>query len=424
MPPLPPCHVGLDFGTTNTAVGLGREDGQVALAPLPDGRGGVGQTWRTVLFFEEGVPASAGAPAIERFVETEGDGRLVQSIKSHLASASFKRTFIFGKPLTLEDLIAQYLRRLREAVKGDLGSRAVVGRPVRYWGAQEPADEERALARMTTALAAAGFADVVFEFEPVAAALSYAARLDHEELIVVADFGGGTSDFSLLRVGPNLEPGSPLAIMATAGLGLGGDSFDARVIDAAISPELGLGTSYRDEFGRETPVPTALFSKLRRWHYLSFLKEPTTLRLLERIEQGSSVPEKVARLLSLVRDELGLPLHRAVERAKVELSSSGATHFDFAPIELAVPIARGAFDRWITPELDAIDGAITGMLAQAGVSARDVDTVFATGGSSMVPAVRQRLQARFGEDKLVGGQELTSVAWGLAARAQQLFAAA
>jgi hypothetical chaperone protein len=414
-------HIGIDFGTTNTAVGVAEADGAVGLAPLP-GPGGQGaSTWRTVLFFEEDAPPRAGAPAIDRFLEVEGDGRLVQSIKSHLASASFTRTVIMGRTYTLEALIALYLRALRAAITPDLGTRAVIGRPVRYWGAQDAADEARALERMRAALGAAGFADVAFEYEPIAAALRYAAGLDQEELILVADFGGGTSDFSLARVGPRVEPGDASAILATGGLAIGGDSFDARVIDARVSPELGLGTSYRDELGATTPVPAGLFGKLRRWHHLSFLKEPATMRLLERMEHGAAAPDKLRRLLRLVRDELGLPLHRAVEASKVALSSAAEATLDFRDLELSLAITRPDFDGWIAPELDAIDGAVDEVLARGGVGPGDVDTVFATGGSSLVQAVRRRLAARFGAEKLAGGDELTSVAWGLAARARQLF---
>jgi hypothetical chaperone protein len=408
--------VGIDFGTTNTAVGVA-EGGEVRLARLPGRGGAAASTWRTVLFFENDGPVRAGAGAVERFIELEGDGRLIQSIKSHLASASFSRTIIAGKAYTIEALIAEYLRALRRSSDVDLGARVVVGRPVRYWGARDGADEARAVERMRAALAAAGFEEVVFELEPVAAALRYASTLDHQELILVADFGGGTSDFSLARVGG----GGGSVMLGTGGLGIGGDSFDARVIDARVSPELGLGTSYRDEMGALTPVPSALFGKLRRWHHLSFLKEPATLRLLERIERGTTAPARIQRLLRLVRDELALPLHGAVERSKVELSTASAGRLRFPDLDLDVALARADFDGWIGEELDAIDGTIERVLAGAGVAAGDVDAVFATGGSSLVPAVRERLAARFGADKLRGGEELTSVAWGLAARARELF---
>jgi len=423
-------HVGIDFGTTNTALALAEGDGQgdVGLADLPVTASGdeatTAKTWRTVLHFDPDAPPLAGAPAIARYVQNEGQGRLIQSIKSHLASASFTRTMIGGRFWTLETLIATYLKQLRSAVKRPLPARAVVGRPVRYWGADDADDDARAVGRMRAALAEAGFSEVVFELEPIAAALRYAARLDHEELILVADFGGGTSDFSLLRVGPKLAPGDAGVILATGGIALGGDSFDARIIDALVAPALGRETTYRDAFGAMTPVPHWLFLRLRRWHHLSFLKEASTLELLDRIHHGSSDPDRIGRLVRLMEDDLGLPLHQAVERCKVTLSVREDAELVQPQLDLATRATRAAFGKWVTPELDDIDAVVGDLLARAGVSASDVDTVFATGGSALVPAVRRRLAARFGEAKLAGGEELTSVAWGLAARAQQLFSAA
>jgi len=414
--------LGIDFGTTNTSLGVADADGSVHLASLP-GRGRVATTtWRTVLYFDPDAGVLAGAPAIDRYAETEGEGRLIQSIKSHLASAAFTRTMIFGKTWTLESLIAQFLRGLRAAGGVTEARRAVVGRPVRYWGASDETDDARAVSRMRAALAAAGFTDVVFEFEPIAAALRYANTLDHDELVLVADFGGGTSDFSLVRVGPRVAPGDPAAILGTGGLAVGGDAFDARIIDAVVAPALGRDTSYRDPFGAVTPVPTWLFARLRRWHHLSFLKDADTLRLLDRLEQGALAPDRIGRLVRVVKEDLGLPLHQSVEASKQALSSGQAAQLTCADLDLVLPVQRPPFEAWIAPELDGIDAVIGSVLERAGVAAGDVDTVFATGGSSLVPAVRRRLGARFGEAKLAGGDELTSVAWGLAARAHQLFA--
>src|SRR5262249_49236485 len=162
------------------------------------------------------------------------------------------RTMIGGRFWTLETLIATYLKQLRGAVNRPLPARAVVGRPVRYWAADDVDDAARAAKRMRAALAAAGLPDAGFELQPVAAAPRYAAGLDHEELILVADCGGGTSDFSLLRVGPKLAPGDAGVILATGGVALGGDSFDARIIDALVAPALGRDTTYRDTFGATT----------------------------------------------------------------------------------------------------------------------------------------------------------------------------
>jgi hypothetical chaperone protein len=410
-----PVSVGIDFGTTNSAVAIADARGEVRLVPLAGS-----PHWRTVLYFEPGGALTAGAPAIARYLETEGEGRLVQSIKSHLASASFSRTQIFGRRWQLDDMIAAYLRQVRAAAPVELGRRCVVGRPVRYWGAEAPADDERALGRMRDALGKAGFDEVVFEYEPVGAAARYAARLDHDELLVVADFGGGTTDFSVILVGPD-DRG---AVLATGGLGVSGDAFDARVIDAIVAPALGKGTGYRDEMGAEAPVPAWLYGHLRRWHYLSFLKEPSTLRLLERVAHGALAPARFERLVRVVDEDLGLVLHRAVEGAKVRLSAAYDDHVTLEAIELDLPITRASFEAWIAEDLDAIDRVLDDVLARAGVTAREVDRVFATGGSSLVPAVRDRLAARFGrdrEDRLVGGEELTSVALGLAARAHQTF---
>jgi hypothetical chaperone protein len=289
----------------------------------------------------------------------------------------------------------------------------VVGRPVRYWGAESADDDARAVARMQDALAKAGFDDVVFEYEPVGAAARYAARLDREEQIVVADFGGGTTDFTAIRVPSG-------TVLATGGIGVSGDAFDARVIDAIVAPALGRGTRYRDEMGGEAPVPAWLYSHLRRWHLLSFLKEESTQRLLARVMRGALAPERLERLARVVEEDLGLPLHHAVEGAKVRLSALGADRVALPALDLDLPIARADFDAWIDEDLAAIDGVLDAVLARSGITARDVDRVFATGGSSLVPAVRARLVARFG-DIIEGGEELTSVAWGLAARARQLF---
>jgi hypothetical chaperone protein len=404
-----PGFVGIDFGTTNSAIAVADARGEVQLVPLAGA-----PHWRTVLYFEPGGGLTAGAPAIARYLETEGEGRLVQSIKSHLASAAFSRTAIFGRRWQIDDMIAAYLRQVRAAAPVDLGRRAVVGRPVRYWGAESPDDDARAVARMQDALAKAGFDDVVFEYEPVGAAARYAARLDREEQIVVADFGGGTTDFTVIRVPSG-------TVLATGGLGVSGDAFDARVIDAIVAPALGRGTRYRDEMGGEAPVPAWLYGHLRRWHYLSFLRDEATLRLLDRVARGALEPARVGRMVRVVEDDLGLVLHRAVEGAKVRLSASDADRVALDAIDLDLPILRTGFEDWIDDDLAAIERVLDDVLARAGVAERDIDRVFATGGTSLVPAVRARLAARFGAARLVGGEELTSVAWGLAARARQVF---
>ncbi|HVV85182.1 MAG TPA: Hsp70 family protein [Kofleriaceae bacterium] len=412
--------LGIDFGTTNSAIAVAERGRPARVLPLPAPGGGTVSYWRTVLCFEPSedrtpMRSSAGAEAIARYAQSEGIARLLQSIKSHLASGVFVDTSIFGKRFKLEHLIGVYLRAMRAAAPVDLGRRAVVGRPVRYWGAESAADDERAVGRMREALALAGFDDVTFAYEPVAAAHAYAARLDHDELVLIADFGGGTSDFSVVAVGPR----AGAKVWATSGVAIAGDAFDARVIDQVVAPRLGKGSRYRVELGGEAGVPSWIYNALRRWHHLSTLKSAETTRLLERIAAGAIDRDAIARLLHVVEDDLGLPLHASVEAAKVALSRAGEAAFDFARPGVIIRdrIARDAFDAWIEPDLAAIDDAVTAALTTAGVAAGDIDRVFATGGSSLVPAVRGRLAARFGADRLVGGEELTSVAAGLASMA-------
>jgi len=416
-----PFALGLDFGTTNSALATVDASGAATVVPLPAPDGSSRRYWRTVLCFEpagDGEPLriSAGAPAIARYATSEGIARLLQSIKSHLAAASFVDTTIFGKRYKVEELIAVYLRALRAAAPFDLGRRVVCGRPVRYWGAETAADDERAVTRMRAALALAGFDEVTFAAEPIAAAHAYAARLDRDERVLIADFGGGTSDFSVVEAGPTIGA----RVLAQSGVALAGDAFDARMIDAVVAPALGKGSKYQVEFGHEAPVPAWIYNRLRRWHHLSMLKSADTVALLERIADGARDKDGIGRLVRIVEEDLGLPLHGAVEHAKLALTATPTTEFDFRRpgIAIAAPVARAAFDAWIEPELEAIDGAIDEALAAAGVTA--VDRVFATGGSSLVPAVRGRLAARFGAERLVGGEELTSVAAGLAAMAARM----
>lgn len=416
--------IGIDFGTTNSAIGVIDEQGE-RLLPLPSPAGPV-ETWRTVLFFDEGGEVVAGAPAIARYAEANGQGRLLQSFKSHLASATFNKTHVNGRRWALEDLIAVYLRQLREHSPIDLGTRCVVGRPVRYWGAESAEDDARAVERMGRALALAGFTEAHFELEPLGAAARYAATVAREEVIIVADFGGGTADFSVVRVAPGGVYGSErekaAAVLATGGLGVSGDAFDARIIDEVVAPMMGKATSYDVGFGSDTLIPAWLFHKLRRWHHIPLLNEPATLRLIAQIEHGAQQPEKFERFLRLVRDDLGLWLHQAVERAKISMSKHGDGQLTVgAGIDLDERLDARAFDHWIEPDLSAIGAVLDEVVMQAGLTPSQIDRVFTTGGTSMVPAVRRELERRFGAEKLIGGNELVTVALGLARRAEAMF---
>ncbi len=428
--------VGLDFGTTNSSVAvLSRGDRDPSLVRFDDARGGHTTTFRSVLYFEEDLVngrvdlrSLAGPAAIARYLaQPTGNTRLIQSLKSYLASSLFTSTSVFGRTHTLEDLVTQILRGIRRGAVDALGSidepvrGAVVGRPVRFANADGEADEALALKRLTEALGRAGFEDVRFEYEPVGAACFYESTIDHDELVLIGDFGGGTSDFCLMRVGPGMRGvESRKRIIGTEGVGLAGDVFDSEVVNAVVSPRLGMGSIYRDYIDKKAlPVPPWIYAKLRRWHHLSFLKSRETMRFLSDVRAQSEAPERIDALLHLIEYDLGYQLYRAVEGAKVALSSSEVAPLTFVdpPVDVREDLRRANFNDWIGASLEAIRGCVDRLLRASNVAPTDVDRVFLTGGSSLVPAVREVFVRRFGAERLRGGNELTSVAQGLCLRA-------
>ncbi|MDJ0787259.1 MAG: Hsp70 family protein [Myxococcota bacterium] len=422
---------GLDFGTTNSAIARVGPDGTPTLASFASDAGPT-STFRSVLYFdqEEGpeTRVRGGPAAIEGYLESEEkDGRLVQSLKSFLASRLFSATNIFQKTWRLEDLIGALLAPLRleaEAEFGEPVERVVVGRPVNFVHAENADDERLALARLEASLHNAGFRHVVFEYEPVGAAYHYERGLEHDELILIADFGGGTSDFSLLRVGPrHAEAGRRAeSILGHDGVGVAGDAFDGKLVRHLVAPQLGRGASFVSQFGRTLPVPAWIYSHLERWHHVSFLKSRKTLQLLLDLRREAIEPEKLERLLHVVEEDLGFLLYRATEQAKRDLSEADATtlRLDHEGLCIEAPVERADFEGWIADELLAISGCLDRILDRAGLQARDVDRVFLTGGSSFVPAVRRIFEERFGQERLRSGQQLTSVASGLALRAAEV----
>ena len=420
--------IGLDFGTTNSSIAIARPDRSSEAVLFASGEGKT-ETYRSVLYFEPKSPATTGPLAIERYLAADEKGRLIQSLKSFLASRLFTSTNVFGRQYTLEDLITIILRDLRTQAEAQSGLMAgssdapiVVGRPVRYSNANSAEDNEFALSRLKKAIEKAGIGPVVFEFEPVAAAYFYESTLDHDELIMIGDFGGGTSDFSLLRVGPSARRDRERngGILGNEGVALAGDAFDARIVRNLVSPALGRGTQFHS-VDKVLPMPTWVYSDLERWHYLSFLKSSDTLQMLRSIESHSLEPKKIAALLHVVEGDLGFYLHQAVQATKAALSREQSSRFLFEDYSIRVEasVKRSAFERWIREELQKIRGCVDRLLAATGVAASDVDRVFLTGGSSLVPAVRQVFEDRFGNEKISSGSEFTSVARGLALRALQ-----
>jgi hypothetical chaperone protein len=423
--------IGFDFGTTNSALAVADADRRVEVAGFATTTGPT-QSFRSVVFFgqeDEGatIETAAGPRAIERYLEQDERRRLMQSLKSFLASPLFKATNIFGRTCSLEDLIGQIVVPLRaeaERQLGDLSHPIVVGRPVRFARADEQTDDAHALSRLEAAMWQAGLSDVRFEYEPVAAAHHYEQGLGRDELVLIGDFGGGTSDFCLLHVGPSLRGRARTRddIIGSAGVGVAGDAFDARIVRHAIAERLGRGSLRQVFLGKEMPIPNWIYRDLERWHHLSFLKSRKTLAFLHEALDGAKEPEKIEALLYVVENDLGYSLYRSVQQTKTELSakSESRLYFEDGPVRIDRRVTRADFEAWIAPELEQIAGCVDGLMEQSGIAPAAVDRVFLTGGSAFVPAVRRLFEERFGADRLTGGGELISVASGLALRAIDL----
>jgi hypothetical chaperone protein len=423
--------VGIDFGTTNSSVALVTEDSAVRYAAFSAG-GAESLSSRSVLYFEQLKSAAgikrthslSGPAAIQHYLEAEDKGRLIQSLKSHLSSRMLTGTEVFGRRHKLEELISRMLSDLRKHAERQFErpiSYAMVGRPVRFVGADTEEDDNYAITRLREAFAIAGFEHVDFELEPVAAAYAYESTLDHDELILIGDFGGGTSDFSLLRVGPEVRRRgrTPKDLLGNSGVGLAGDAFDARIVRKLVSPALGSNSEARSLNKLMPAVPAWIYSNLERWHYLSFLRTNNVRETLRSARIRALEPQKIDALIAIIEEDLGYQLHQAVQKVKFELSSRNTAEFRFhdGGLDLRIPITLSDFEAWIHDELRAIEQCVDSLLQTSGVDPRDVDQVFLTGGSSFVPAVRRIFANRFGAERIRGGNEFTSVAHGLALRA-------
>jgi hypothetical chaperone protein len=427
--------IGIDFGTTNSTVARATGQSQVELVAFPTLMGET-FSFRSVLYLQQAKQAGktrmhawTGPSAIEHYLAAENKGRLIQSLKSYLSDRTLTGTAVFGRHYTLQDLVSRILADLRRHAERQFHTPvgyAMVGRPVRFVGAETDEDETFALSRLRQAFAEAGFDRVEFELEPVAAAYAYESTLDHDELILIGDFGGGTSDFSLLHVGPGVRKRgrTPQDLLGNSGVGLAGDAFDARIVRKLVSPALG-SESFARSLNKLLPAaPAWIYANLERWHYLSFLRTANVMEILKTARLRALEPEKIEALITLIDEDLGYHLHQAVQRVKFELSHAEVAGFHFrdGSMDISITVTRDAFESWIAEELRSIEHCVDSLLKTSGITRRQVDRVFLTGGSSLVPAVRRIFEARFGEQRIRTGNEFISVARGLALRAQEVLA--
>ncbi|MFN3129716.1 Hsp70 family protein [Roseibium sp.] len=411
--------IGLDFGTSNTVAMTASMSGAAEAVTFLGDRETVTSLPSVLSFLDKGAAKAphpeVGPWAIRQFLESFGDVRFIQSLKTFAASAAFKGTGIFGVPFDFESLMATFLTAAFERAHPQINpsqTRLVVGRPVEFAG-HNP-DEQLAMKRYRSAFRKLGYDDILFVMEPVGAAFSYAQSLKQDTTILVADLGGGTTDYSLMRF--ETSAGHMHAHpLGRGGIGIAGDTFDYRIIDNVVLPKLGKGSQYKS-MGKTLDIPPNLFSNFARWHMLSIFKTSDDFKEMKKLLRWCLDPDQIELFIELVEEDQGYPLYKSVSETKALLSANEEAELTFKPLgpDFKASVARKDFESWIAPDLLKMNRALDSTLERAKLSEDDIDRVFMTGGTSFVPAVRKMFADRFGAERISGGNELTSVANGLA----------
>ncbi len=426
----------IDFGTSNSAIAV-PVDGAMRLVDLEPGQ----RTMPTAVFYVADTPVHEaprcefGRAAIAAYVDGI-EGRLMRSMKSILGSTLVEQTTDVGggRGVRYLDVVATYLAHLKRCAETAAGgpiTRAVIGRPVFF--VDDDAERDRAAeAALRTAAGRAGFRDIEFQYEPIAAAFDYEQGTTCDENVLVADIGGGTSDFSLVRVGPGRagRVDRKADILANHGVHIAGTDFDRRLELAAIMPLLGYGALGPGEFGRARSaaareVPSAVYFDLATWHLINTVYSPQRTAELRAMRSFYADPAHHRRLMTVVTERLGHELVARAEGAKIAVADGGRTRIDLGHVEsglgAGLDAAEAAFA--LDADLDRIVAAASETLAQASLAASDVDALYFTGGSTGLARLADRLQQAFPAARAVRGDRFASVANGLALHAQRHFVA-
>jgi len=410
---------GLDFGTSNTTLGI-MSPGGPSLVALEDGH----DTVPSAVFFDGAAEPRIGRAAIGLYVDGHG-GRLLRSLKSALGSALIdEATQVGRRRLRFSEVIGVFLGLVKaraEASSGHAFDRVVLGRPV-FFVDDDDAGNRKAEEALRRAAEAIGFADVSFQYEPLAAALDYEQQVTREEIALIADIGGGTSDFSIVRIGPGRQGRADRAadILANDGVRVGGTDFDRLLSLGALMPLLGHGSAMR-RAGRD--VPTGYFHDLATWSAINRLYAPKVLREVHEIRREAAAPGLVARLAKVVEEERGHTLAMQVEAAKIDLSAADVVTVDLGWLEpgLATDVDRARLVALTASLAERIAARIDICLGQAGLPAEAIDAVFMTGGSTRLAHVRRAIVEAVPRARVVEGDTFGSVGTGLAIEAARRY---
>ena len=410
---------GIDFGTSNSTVALGNADG-AWLIPLE----GESQTLPSAVFWEEGHPKPQfGRAAIAAY--TEGyEGRLMRGLKSTLGSSLIHdKTRVGNRTVSFKDIVGSFFGHLKARLDAETPgvTRAVLGRPVHFVD-DDVAGDQAAQDVLESIARAQGFSEVAFQYEPIAAALHYEQGITHEELVLIVDIGGGTSDFSIVRVSPAraLKAERQDDILANDGIRVGGTDFDRLLSLAQVMPHLGFNAPTAD--GKGT-MPRHYFIDLATWHRINMLYTRRVMTDLKALRHAIAEPVLMDRMMRVVEKRSGHALALATESAKIALSTQTTTHIRIAPFT-GGPDARASrdiFEAAVDTPVRRITATLRGLLAQAGLAPEAIGTVFMTGGSSNLPILRDCVATVLPAAPIATGDLLGSVGTGLALDARARF---
>jgi len=400
--------LGVDFGTSNSAAGVAR-DGKPILIALE----GDEMTLPTAVFFDFDAKKMLIGSAAGKALLAGEEGRYMRALKSLLGAPLMReKRNLLGEKLDFIDIVSRFLKRLKQAAEAQTGetySHALSGRPVRFHG--DDARNAQAEVDLREAYLRAGFEDVTFMYEPEAAALANRSLLAPDDLGLIVDIGGGTSDFTLFRNGID-----SIDILASHGVRLGGTDFDRVVSLETVMPLFGRGSQIRHAFGGDThAAPATIFNDLATWQKIPFLYAPDSRRLVKDLAQYAVEPEKFARLVSVLGDELGHDIAFAVEAGKIAANTEGTGKINLGIVErgLIAALDGAGIEELLSPLTGQMAEAALATVAQAGFAPEDVTHLVFVGGSSLMHVTRDSLSTVFNHADVHHGSALTAIVDGL-----------
>jgi hypothetical chaperone protein len=410
---------GVDFGTSNSTVGWVRP-GQPVLLPLEDGKA----TLPSVVFFNaDDEQVRYGRAALADYLEGY-EGRLMRSLKSLLGTSLMEgQTEVAGRALPFRQLLAHFIGEVKRRAEREAGrtfDSAVFGRPV-FFIDDDPDADRLAEDTLADVARSVGFREIGFQYEPIAAAFDYESRIEREELVLIADIGGGTSDFSLVRLGPERAQhiDRRADILATGGVHIGGTDFDKYLSLGAVMPLLGHGSALLSG----AAVPSSYYFNLATWHTINQAYTRKNIAQLVDLVRDAAEPDKIKRLQRLIDERAGHWLAMQVEEAKIGLSAAPEVELDLDRLDppALLRVGRGLFTDAIAGMVDSVGATVQRLLDEAGIAPERIDTVFFTGGSSGVASLRERIAAIVPDARRVEGDLFGSIGAGLAIDAARKF---